>query len=269
MKPRSTQRLLAIAALLFAFSFSLAAQDLFPTRIVIVQKTVNEDGTTTVIKKSIYSEERDPCQVFIGVMISGLGKDGKGAFVSGVIPGTAAQTAGLRPGDVILALDDAETDSHEALLLERNKHKPGEWFTLTILRQGEVVDVDAQFQSCPNDPTTQEPNYQKNPDPVPEEQFPDDPKASTRDGLSLLDYSIFPNPTYDELNLSFRAEAKPASVRIAEPGGRVIFEENLPNFDGYYARQLDLQNATPGILLLTIQQEGRLVTKKIVLLARV
>lgn len=46
--------------------------------------------------------ERDPCQVFIGVMVSGRGEGEKGALVSGIIPKTPAETVGLREGDVAI-----------------------------------------------------------------------------------------------------------------------------------------------------------------------
>ena len=398
MKSQSIQRLLVLAVLLFAFVWSIPAQEENPTHIVLIQKIQNDDGTQTVIKKSIYSEEgleqvipqfkqdnagyfsiefkgedkgkepkaflgvypsdnpggdgvlldgiisntgaaaaglrngdvlidieglplltehnlhevlalhqpndrinivylrngermetvatlgdrfsgayrnleRDPCQVFIGVMVSGRGADGKGAFVSGIIPKTPAETIGLQAGDVILALDDVETDSHESLLLERNKHQPGDWFTMSVLREGQVMEVDAQFQACPDNLGTEQtapsaetlakedPVIQEEPDPV-------DPILNTDNTLQLLDFSAFPNPTYGEINISFKANPKPSFVRISDATGRVVFEENLPNFDGYYARQLDLQNATPGLLLLTIQQENRVITQKIMLLAK-
>ena len=396
MKLQSTQRLLAIAVLLFAFAWVLQAQEENSTHIVLIQKIINEDGTQTVIKKSITSDqpldkvipefkrenaeyfsiefkgedkgkepkaflgvypsdnpagdgvlldeiiantgaaaaglrngdvlvsmdglplvsqqnlhevlalhqpndqvriiylrngeslqtvatlgdrssnsfvrlERDPCQVFIGVMVSGRGEGEKGALVSGIIPKTPAETVGLREGDVILSLDDAETNSHESLLLERNKHQPGDWFSMTILREGQIMEVDAQFQACDKEKQTPPAETIQEISPAPviqEEPDPIEPVLNTDNTLQLLDYSVFPNPTYGELNLRFQAEAKPAVVRISDGNGRLIFEENLPQFDGYYARQLDLQNATPGLLLLTIQQENQLITKKIVLLAR-
>lgn len=57
MKLQSTQRLLAIAVLLFAFAWVLQAQEENSTHIVLIQKIINEDGTQTVIKKSIASDQ--------------------------------------------------------------------------------------------------------------------------------------------------------------------------------------------------------------------
>lgn len=167
-------------------------------------------------------------------------------------------------GDIILALDDAETNSHETLLYERNKHQPGEWFTLSILRDGEVVDVDAQFKSCEE----KAPEVPAETPPPAREPEPEDQIQHVNQTLDLLDYSAYPNPTYGDLNISFKAEAKPTTIRITDVNGRVVFEENRPDFDGYFARPIDLQHAQPGLLMLTIQQEDKFVMKKIVLLAR-
>ncbi|MBK7334629.1 MAG: PDZ domain-containing protein [Saprospirales bacterium] len=243
-------------------------------RIVYIRNGQSLETVATLSSRrtdSFQKLERDPCQVFIGVMISGQGSEGKGAYVSGVIPKTPAETAGMQAGDVILAIDDVETNTHEAVLVERNKHQPGEWFSMSVLRSGEVIEVEAQFQTCdPQKPaeTLADPSAETLADPSAEASAQADPVLQTDYTLQLHDYSAFPNPTYGELNISFKADAKPSVVRISDASGRVIFEENLPKFDGYYARQLDLQNATPGLLLLSIQQEDRVINKKLVLLAK-
>ena len=247
-------------------------------RIVYIRNGQSLETVATLSSRrsdSFQKLERDPCQVFIGVMISGQGSEGKGAYVSGIIPKTPAETAGMQAGDVILAIDDVETSTHEAVLVERNKHQPGEWFSMTVLRSGEVIEVEAQFQTCDNQKPA-ETLAQPDPsaevlakeEPTPQVPEPLDPVLQTDYSLQLQEYSAFPNPTYGELNISFKADAKPSVVRISDASGRVIFEENLPKFDGYYARQLDLQNATPGLLLLSIQQEDRVINKKLVLLAK-
>ncbi|MCB0642671.1 MAG: PDZ domain-containing protein, partial [Phaeodactylibacter sp.] len=94
-----------------------------------------------------YYKERDPCKVFIGVSISGRGSEG-GVRVSGIIPGTAAEKHKVQQGDVILAMDDVAVNSFNELLNERNKHEAGDLFTLTIQRDGQTMDLDAQFLPC-------------------------------------------------------------------------------------------------------------------------
>jgi 2-alkenal reductase len=66
----------------------------------------------------------------------------QGAYVSGVTDGGPAQTAGIRPGDVILTLDGVrlgETDSLRGVLLRYN---PGDVVTVKVLRG----DTEKEFR---------------------------------------------------------------------------------------------------------------------------
>ena len=304
MKTPSTQRWLSTLILLIAGFFSLLAQDA-PNRTVLIQKITHDDGTETVIKKNLASDqdlakalhdfkldnpdhvtilfmnghemefhrkgkafmERGPCQVFIGVTVGGQGPDGFGVRIAEVIPNTSAEKAGLTAGDVILRLDDEETNSYSALVRERNKHQPGDWYTLSILRDGQVLDVEAQFKPCDPDPNDS-PASQPAPDPVFEQTNPVDPVQSVNYTLDLQDFSVSPNPSYGEVHIRFQADPKPTIIRISDSNGKILFEEYRPDFEGYYARPIDLANAQPGLLLLSIQQEDKFVSKKIILLAR-
>jgi S1-C subfamily serine protease len=51
---------------------------------------------------------------------------GRGATVTGVVPGGPAQDAGLRTGDVISAVDGESVDSPEELTAVLDKHQPGD-----------------------------------------------------------------------------------------------------------------------------------------------
>jgi S1-C subfamily serine protease len=65
-----------------------------------------------------------------------LGVD-HGVLVQDVTPGGAADRAGARPGDVILALGGREIRTVEDLFAELRRHAPGERTTLVVLRDGE------------------------------------------------------------------------------------------------------------------------------------
>jgi serine protease DegQ len=56
----------------------------------------------------------------------------EGAIVAGVVPGGPAQTAGLRPGDVITAVDGQPVRTPEDFLAALRRYDPGDTLTLTV-----------------------------------------------------------------------------------------------------------------------------------------
>ncbi len=204
-----------------------------------------------------YNEERDPCKVFIGMFNGSWGNGEKGVGVTGIIPGWPAEEAGVLEGDRVISLDGVPVNSHNELVIERDKHKPGERFTLGILRDGKEIKIKARFKSCPTDET------------VVEEQVVEQPNLPQFDNnLELEELTAYPNPTYGELNVQFKGEAVPTSVTITDINGKQIFNESLQNFDGNYNRQVDVSNGAPGTLLITIRQNGKVLTTPAVLLTR-
>ncbi|MCB0644219.1 MAG: T9SS type A sorting domain-containing protein, partial [Phaeodactylibacter sp.] len=165
--------------------------------------------------------------------------------------------------------DDVAVNSFNELLNERNKHEAGDLFTLTIQRDGQTMDLDAQFLPCeraeePAPATGME-------EPVQElivVEEPVTPELELDNSLKLDVYNAYPNPTYGGLQVDFQAEAVPTNVQVTDATGKIVHQETLNQFDGNYSKQLDLRNATPGVLLLTIQQGDKTVTEKIILLAR-
>jgi len=68
-------------------------------------------------------------------------EDRGGARVAGVIPGSPAEKAGLRAGDVILALDTHGVVGCADLAEEVGKRTPGQTVTLKVWRDGKTVQM--------------------------------------------------------------------------------------------------------------------------------
>jgi serine protease DegQ len=66
----------------------------------------------------------------------GLGVD-YGAGLEEVQPGSGADRAGIRPGDVIVALDGKRIETVEDLFAELNERRPGDRVAITVVRDGE------------------------------------------------------------------------------------------------------------------------------------
>jgi len=200
------------------------------------------------------NEKVDPCKVFIGVYTSNRVDDG--VKINRIIDGTPASDMDLEEGDIILALDGEEVNSQPELVIERDQNQPGDYyFKLTILRDGKEMKVRGQFKECEEQPEITE---------TPEPKI-----INPSSELKYQAFEAFPNPTFGEVNISFEGEAVPTTFRITDVTGKVVYEEDLENFDGVYQKQLQLQSrATPGAISLTVIQNGQAVSKNIILLNR-
>ncbi len=198
-------------------------------------------------------EKPDPCKVFIGVYTKNRNEGG--VQVTRIIDGTAAADMDLKNGDIILALDGEEVNSQPELVIERDENQPGDYFKLTILRDGKRKKVRGQFKACEEKPEVTDILQPKIIDPSSQ--------------LKYQAFEAFPNPTFGEVNISFEGEAVPTTFRVTDVSGKVVFQEELENFDGIYKKQIQLKNrAVPGAISLTVIQNGQAVSKNIVLLNR-
>lgn len=65
-----------------------------------------------------------------------------GLLVSGVTPNSGAANAGLQVGDLIVKAEDKVVKSADALNEIRDTKKPGETLKLTIIRNGEMIEIN-------------------------------------------------------------------------------------------------------------------------------
>jgi S1-C subfamily serine protease len=74
-----------------------------------------------------------------------------GALVAEVTPGSGAEGAGLRNGDVITAMDGKEVKSAEDVTAAVNAHKPGDEIKVTFRRGDDTRDVTVKLGERPVD----------------------------------------------------------------------------------------------------------------------
>jgi len=65
---------------------------------------------------------------------------GDGALVAGIIRNGPAHTAGLRPGDVIISVNNVEVKSPNDVLNVASKLKPESGYPISVIRNGETLD---------------------------------------------------------------------------------------------------------------------------------
>jgi putative serine protease PepD len=70
-----------------------------------------------------------------------------GAEVVDVPAGTPAAVAGLEEGDIVTAVDDKKVNDGIGLIVAIRSHQPGETIRLTVLRDGDEVEVDVTLDA--------------------------------------------------------------------------------------------------------------------------
>lgn len=80
---------------------------------------------------------------FLGVSIEERTDGGTGAVIAEVTDASPADEAGLRPGDVVIAIDGRPVAGQGGLIAEIRSGGPGTVLTLTVLRDGETLELTA------------------------------------------------------------------------------------------------------------------------------
>lgn len=80
------------------------------------------------------------------VVLTAMGFDHPTMNIDTVGSGSAAEAAGIRSGDVILAVNGTKTDSWDRLVRTIQTYQPGETVTVTISRNGYVSEVAARLK---------------------------------------------------------------------------------------------------------------------------
>ena len=92
----------------------------------------------------------------LGVAYEESAQGAGGLRVISVSPGGAADLAGVRTGDAIIALDQRPTTSGAVLLSEIRRRRPNQLVTLTVLRAGRKLELNAILQV----PSLEDPSVQ-------------------------------------------------------------------------------------------------------------
>ena len=74
-----------------------------------------------------------------------------GAGIAEVEPGSSGEEAGLQEGDVVTRVDDEPVTGVESLVATIRGYRPGDEVTLTVLRDGDTVELEATLDSDEGD----------------------------------------------------------------------------------------------------------------------
>ena len=88
---------------------------------------------------------------FLGVNLVARHDGGSGALVSEVVVGSPADDAGIEVDDVVIAVDEQVVDGQVSLVGAIRGRKPGDSVSVTLVRGGQQLTVDAVLTVRPPD----------------------------------------------------------------------------------------------------------------------
>ena len=89
---------------------------------------------------------------YLGVQLERRRDGGSGALVADVVAGSAADAAGIRVGDVVVAVDGESITGQAALVATIRNLAPGERVEVSLVRDGVALEVTAILGERPPDP---------------------------------------------------------------------------------------------------------------------
>ena len=228
-----------------------------------IQVTYTRDGETKTTTATlgqpedawaVKTEEKEAC---LGVYTSTSRNTLKGAVIQDFTPISAAQEVSMQLGDKITAINGINVNSHQELWDEIAKYKPKQMVRVSYIRKDADKLITATLKAC-------KPNAEKV-IVVPEVQQ-DAKKIDLSESrlLKLDNFSTFPNPIQDRVNISFQGEAVPTTVSFYDLTGKALFQQTLNDFDGDYNQRFDVSSYAKSIILVRILQGDKVFAQKIV-----
>ncbi|MCD4549109.1 S1C family serine protease [Schaalia sp. lx-260] len=111
---------------------------------------IPSDLVVSVVKQLVETGSVDHAVLGVTIKTAAVGVDSftrAGAQIEEVVPGGAAEKAGLKSGDTITAVDGADVASGKALSGYVRRYKGGDTVKLTVVREGKSSEISVTLQS--------------------------------------------------------------------------------------------------------------------------
>jgi hypothetical protein len=250
-------------------------------------------GTRSESKPTDRSDEEDP---FLGVSsLPATNTPEKDGVPVAVVDCSTAEKMGLQDGDLITRIDDFPILDWHDMAAAINFREVGDPIRIQFYRKGKQEERTATIQSeaatrnkedCAEEPLiTPEPETEdlvslaaelpaveeitivevteREAEEMKEETGVDMPVVND---LRIERLNVFPNPNYGIFSLQFDLpDSGPTQVRIFTSSARVVYENQMRNFSGFFNDQVDLTNRAKGTYFLEIRQNDKTITRKVLI----
>jgi hypothetical protein len=243
----------------------------------------------------------DPEKAVLGVVLREVGGD-NGAAIERVFEGTGASKAGLKEGDIILKIDGKKVTDVESAVAALSGHKINDQIRIVYLRSGESEKTNVTMGKCTEEMCMPSWNHMnsfgnglsKELDLKMREQIKEgaseikeeaiklkelarelkkeiEMEMRTEEGsnpsisesLELRYLAGYPNPSQGQLKVQYSGNKGPIQVSVIDLNGKELYSEKVPEFNGKYEKEINLEH-TKGTVILKITQGEKSIQEKII-----
>ncbi len=243
----------------------------------------------------------DPEKAVLGVVLREAGGD-NGATIDRVFDGSGADKAGLKEGDIILKIDNKKITDVESAIEVLSGHKINDQVRIVYLRSGESEKTNVTLGKCTEEmcmPSWKSMNsigneisrdidvkmreqIKEGTSEIKEEALKlkelarelkkeiememrteDNSGPSVSESLELRYLAGYPNPSQGQLKVQYSGNKGPIQVSVIDLNGKELYSEKVPDFNGKYEREINLEH-TKGTVILKITQGEKSIQEKII-----
>lgn len=243
-------------------------------REVMVNVTVDEDGQEHISIK-VNGEEVDPEEFEGDLIIRHLDQEGgENSWTD-----EEGNTLHFKSGKVIFLSDEQLSEEERAKKIEELKENGHNVFIMEAGTEGvqlegqqgeQHLNVEVTVEGDENGQEVQIVEIEVHC--IIEELKQEDQEALRKAGiplgnsLQLSGLSFYPNPSDGRFSLDFESpETGDLQIRILDAQGKQVYQEVLPGFSGAYHKQIDISTRPSGLYFLSLSQNGKVASKRIVM----
>ena len=191
-----------------------------------------------------------------------------GSRISSLIEKGGALAAGLQEGDVITRIDEFEVNDYEGLHIALSHFQPGDVVVVRYNRNSKSQKAKVEltdWRDLPGHEWRSRSDCAKETEVTEEEPIEETNinKPAGIQSLTLTDAVIYPNPTEGLFALSFNTTPGPLTVAVTDVNGKVVYQDDNENQDGFYKKEIDLKGLPQGNYIISVTQDGKVFTEQI------
>lgn len=193
----------------------------------------------------------------------------EGVTVEGTVKNSGAEAAGLESGDIIIKIEDETVRSADEIKAILKDKKAGDEVEITYLRAGElntatvILGTKKVMIKKPKDIDVIFGNKEEKEQLETYEEV-ETPTVAAENRLEFSQLDMYPNPNQGAFTLNFEIEAGATTIRIKDVNDKVVFLQEMPDFNGTFSDRIDISEHPSGVYFLEIEQGDKKVIKKVI-----